>query len=99
VVPAGIARERRAYTGDDVVVAVEIESPTSGRNDRMLKPAVYADYKIPFYWRIELEPEPIAIIFRLEQGAYVEVSRGSRIDVSEPFPFAVDLAGLVDPKA
>jgi Uma2 family endonuclease len=92
------ARLVRPVDGDDVVVAIEIESPTSGRVDRRLKPSVYADSKISYYWRIELEPEPIAIIHRLENGAYVEVSRGSRIDVTEPFPFVADLADLVDPE-
>lgn len=92
------ARLVRPVNGDDVVVAIEIESPTSGRVDRRLKPSVYADSKIPYYWRVELAPEPIAIVHRLENGVYVEVSRGPRFDVTEPFPFVADLADLVDPE-
>ncbi|GAA3385805.1 hypothetical protein GCM10020369_20770 [Cryptosporangium minutisporangium] len=99
IVRAGVSSERRLYLADDLAAAIEIESPTSGANDRRLKPIPYADYKIPYYWRIELEPELIAVVHRLEDGAYVEVSRGPRIDVTEPFPFSVDLADLIDPDA
>lgn len=96
---AGAGVEGEIYDPDDVVVAIEVESPSSGRNDRELKPFVYAGRGLPYYWRIEVEPQPIAVVHRWEDGAYVEVSRGPRIDVTEPFPFAVDLATLVDRKA
>ncbi|SHN34341.1 Uma2 family endonuclease [Cryptosporangium aurantiacum] len=85
----------RVYTKDELAVAVEIESPGSTALDRKLKPLVYAEYGVPQYWRIELEPELIATIYRLEDGAYTEVSRGPRIEVTEPFPFSVNLADLM----
>ncbi|MFG1928140.1 Uma2 family endonuclease [Cryptosporangium sp. NPDC048952] len=99
VLRARSLKGRRIHTADDIVVAIEVVSPTSGRIDRTLKPLVYADAKVPYYWRIELEPELIAVVHRLDDGAYVEVSRGPRIDVTEPFLFAVDLAEFVDPDA
>lgn len=96
---ANVGDESGIYQADDIVVAIEIESPSSGLNDRKLKPFIYANRQLPYYWRIELKPTPIAIIHRWENGEYVEVARGPRIDVTEPFPFAVDLATLVDRKA
>ncbi|WP_170323470.1 Uma2 family endonuclease [Cryptosporangium phraense] len=95
IVRSGISRAWPYYAGEDLVVAVEIESPTSGRMDRIVKPLVYADYKIPYYWRIEINTEPVAIVHHLKYGGYVEVSRGPRIEVSEPFPFSVDLTELM----
>jgi Uma2 family endonuclease len=92
-------KSRRWYKGSEVVVAVEIESPTNYRDDRTLKPELYAEAGIPHYWRIELEPELVAVRYRLEQTTYVQDARGPRIDVTEPFPFAIDLADLVDPDA
>ena len=96
---AGVATDGLLYQAEDVVVAIEVESPTSGWNDRKLEPGIYANRELPYYWRIELKPEPIGIIHRWENGGYVEVARGPRIEVTEPFPFKVDLADLVDRKS
>jgi Uma2 family endonuclease len=97
VVRSGI--KRKWYRGDEVVVAVEIESPASIRDDRRMKPELYAEAGIPHYWRIELEPELVVVRYHLKQGTYVEVARGPRIEVIEPFPFAADLVDLIDPDA
>ncbi|MFI5956406.1 Uma2 family endonuclease [Cryptosporangium sp. NPDC051539] len=99
IVRSGTSSGWPHYAGDDLVAAIEIESPTSSRMDRIVKPLIYADYKIPHYWRIELEAEPVAIVHRWYLGGYAEVSRGPRIEVTEPFPFAVDLKELIDPDA
>ena len=97
VVRSGI--KRNWYLGNEVVVAVEIESPGNFRDDRTMKPKLYADAGIRHYWRIELEPELIVVRYRLKKRAYVEVARGPRIEVVEPFPFAMDVADLLDPDA
>jgi Uma2 family endonuclease len=50
----------------DVALVVEVESPASRRYDRSLKPALYAEAKIPTFWRIEPEPNsPIAHLYTL----------------------------------
>jgi len=46
-------RRSRHYGPHEVVLAVEIVSPTSTSMDRITKPALYAAAGIPFYWRIE----------------------------------------------
>ena len=97
IVRSGI--KRNWYVGNEVVVAVEIESPTNFRDDRTMKPKLYADAGIPHYWRIEVDPELVVVRYRLKKRAYVEVARGPRIEVVEPFPFAIDLADLLDPDA
>jgi len=92
---------RRWFTAASVVLAVEIESPGHHVEERITRPVLYARYGIPHYWRIEKsdDNELTAVISRLEDGRMVEVQRGAVIDVTEPFPFAVDLADLVDRKA
>lgn len=40
----------------DVLLAVEIVSPSSGGMDRVLKPYHYAEAGIIYYWRVELDP-------------------------------------------
>ncbi|SCG74694.1 Uma2 family endonuclease [Micromonospora humi] len=37
----------------DVALVVEIESPSSRRYDRLIKPTLYAEAGIPHYWRVE----------------------------------------------
>jgi Uma2 family endonuclease len=81
---------RHWFAPSEVLVAVEIESPGSHLEDRATKPALYAGYGIPHYWRIELEP-PLVSMHRIGHGdAYQMTGAGPRLSVSEPF--AVDLA-------
>lgn len=53
----------------DVLLVVEVESPSTGRNDRMVKPSVYAEWGIPNFWRVT---DAGATIQVLRDGAYVD---------------------------
>lgn len=87
--------ERHWFAPWEVVVAVEIESPGSHLEDRATKPALYAHFEIPHYWRIELEP-PLVSVYGSEQGtAYQMVGTGPRLTVSEPFAFDIAVADLL----
>jgi Uma2 family endonuclease len=48
-------RRARYYAPQEVVLAIEIVSPTSQSMDRITKPALYAKAGIPYYWVIETE--------------------------------------------
>jgi Uma2 family endonuclease len=78
-----------------VLVAVEIESPGNHIEDRTTKPAIYARFGIPQYWRIE--PEPLRVTtYRLGEGdTYHETGTGDRLTVTEPFELDVPLADLL----
>jgi Uma2 family endonuclease len=87
----------------DVLLAVEVVSPSSRRMDRMVKPSVLAEGGIPAYWRVELTgPDaPLVVVHALTDGGYREVAvvragESVRVDV----PFAVELrpADLVGPR-
>lgn len=86
---------RHWFAPDEVVVAVEVESPGSHIEDRTTKPALYAQYGIPHYWRIE--PEPLRVTtYRLGPGdAYAADSTGDRLSVDEPFTVSLPLVALL----
>lgn len=81
---------RHWFAPSEVLVAVEIESPGSHLEDRATKPALYARYGIPHYWRVELDP-PLVTNYAIGHGdCYRVTGTGPRLVVTEPF--AVDLA-------
>ena len=81
-----------SITPADVLLAVEVVSPSSVSNDRITKPAQYAAAGIPWFWRIETDP-PLLVQHALVDGVYREVGRGSGVvRVTRPVDVAIDLA-------
>ncbi|MFE3688062.1 Uma2 family endonuclease [Streptomyces sp. NPDC059095] len=59
IVDASAAATAEATTdAHDVLVVVEIASPSTRVADRKMKPHLYAAAGIAHYWRVELEPAP-----------------------------------------
>lgn len=54
----------------DVLLVVEIESPSTCRADRFEKPVEYAEAGIPSYWRIETQAHVVVRTYELVAGAY-----------------------------
>ncbi|MGA4539142.1 Uma2 family endonuclease [Uniformispora flossi] len=81
----------------DVVLVVEIASPSTRVADRKMKPALYAAAGIPHYWRLELEPAPRLYLGSLDRGTYADrlVQAGETTAATEPFAFDIDPARLV----
>jgi Uma2 family endonuclease len=78
----------------EVHLVVEVISPSSGRTDRVMKLAEYAEAGIPAYWLIDLEAGEI-ICFELADDAYEVHARGSSVQVEVcGAPVAVDVADL-----
>lgn len=80
----------------DVILAVEIISPSSRKMDRVLKRDEYADAGIPHYWIVDLN-EPISILAchlagELGYADDGEVTGTFRTTV--PFSFELDLSRL-----
>jgi len=81
----------------DLVLAVEVESPSSRRRDRLQKPWEYAAAGIKHYWRVEPDV-PAVTAYRLVAGTYVESGRAEgaeELRLTEPFPVVVVPAGLL----
>lgn len=81
----------------EVLLAVEIVSPSSKRIDHVHKRLDYADAGIPNYWIIDID-EPISLTAcRLtEEFGYVDDQTATGVFRTEvPFPVTVDLGRLV----
>ncbi|MCP2166519.1 Endonuclease, Uma2 family (restriction endonuclease fold) [Goodfellowiella coeruleoviolacea] len=84
----------------DLVLAVEIVSPSTRKQDRMVKPAAYADAGVPYYWRVEPEKgqPPTVVCFELVDGTYVErvaVGPGEPATIAAaPVPITLDVDKL-----
>lgn len=78
-------------------LVVELVSPGNKAVDRKLKPVLYAEAAIPYFWRLEFDPAPRLIVRELDTGRYVERTTAlagitSRIDSA--FPIDIDPAGV-----
>ncbi|WP_024802127.1 Uma2 family endonuclease [Nocardia sp. BMG51109] len=100
--------EERGVKVEHVVLAVEIVSASTTLQDRMVKPAVYAEAGIPNYWRIEANPfkgrlpgETLPVLFAHALGDNGEYELTHRIPAGEPatlhspFEFTIDPAALL----
>ncbi|MGH3849780.1 MAG: Uma2 family endonuclease [Pseudonocardiaceae bacterium] len=87
--------DRHWFAPSEVLVAVEIESPGSHVEDRATKPALYAQYGIPHYWRIELDP-PLVSVYSIGHGdCYQMTGTSPHLSVSDPFPLDFAVAELL----
>ncbi|MGW2546360.1 Uma2 family endonuclease [Kitasatospora sp. NPDC001574] len=93
---AAAADAGTTLSAHDIVVAVEIASPSTRVADKKMKPALYAAAGIEHYWRLELDPAPRLYLGRLERGSYVDrlVQVGESTQLTDPFPLDLDPARL-----
>jgi Uma2 family endonuclease len=100
---AAVLAGRPKFAAAEVLLAVEVVSPSSRRMDRMIKPSVLADAGVPAYWRVELEgaDAPVVVMHVLSDGVYREVltvRAGEAVVLDSPFPVEVRPAELVGPR-
>lgn len=97
VVPSGLAEGNiPRLPATDVLLAVEIVSPGTGRTDRVTKPAEYAEAGIPHYWLVDIDPPVTLTAHLLVDGAYEVVAEGrGALELTAPAAVRLDLAGLV----
>lgn len=80
----------------DVLLAVEVMSPSSVANDRVAKPTQYAAAGIPHYWRFESDPRLLAT-YALHGKVYLETHRfDDVVAVIEPVGLELRLGALFD---
>ncbi|MGH8876031.1 MAG: Uma2 family endonuclease [Stackebrandtia sp.] len=80
------------YKYSDVVLAVEIVSPSTQSQDRFAKPIQYAQAGISYYWRIDLEPRIVVNTFTRDDtlGGYVlDYEFTSRINLEKPWAIKI----------
>lgn len=83
---------------EDVLLVAEIVSPGSETTDRIVKFDQYARSGIPFYWRVELTPAGIPVVFAHLLDSASRRYRDSEVftglvKITVPFPVEIDLSG------
>lgn len=83
----------KAIAAAHVVLVGEIGSPSTRRYDRTTKRALYADAGIPYLMLVDPGDPPVAELYYLRHGEYVEIGRSEhgRLEMAEPFPLTLDL--------
>lgn len=90
-------RRSGKFAATEVVLAVEIVSPSSQSMDRVLKPALYAKAGIPFYWVIEIEDGLTVHTYQLDLEDEVYQPSGTftgTIKIDQPWRIEIPIAGL-----
>jgi Uma2 family endonuclease len=91
---AGIDDNSLGVASADVVLVVEVLSPSNARNDLILKRHEYAADKIPAYWIVDPEKQMLTVLEH-DGEHYREVGIFSeRFTVDNPFPISIDLAEI-----
>ncbi len=69
VVDAALAGSAsHAADPSQVLLVVEVASPSTGIDDVREKTVLYAEAGIASYWRVELEPSPHIVVQELREG-------------------------------
>ncbi|MET8991481.1 Uma2 family endonuclease [Nonomuraea wenchangensis] len=82
---------------DDLLLAVEVGSPSTKMRDEEVKTLGYAQARVPVYWRVEPDEGPALYVYELDGDAYGPPAvhkAGSVAELSRPFPLAVDPAAF-----
>lgn len=99
IVHARAARTPGIVTASDVLLAVEVISPSSVRADTKVKPMEYADAGIPHLWLVDPQHPVTATAYRLVDGHYEESQRAEQtLHVQEPCELRVELGSLLPAK-
>jgi len=90
-------RERGLLRASDVVLALEIISPSSRRMDTVVKHGEYADASIPHYWVVDLDGDVSLTACHLAGDfGYASAAPSTGIFTAvNPFPVRLVLGGLV----
>lgn len=82
----------------EVVIVVEVLSPSSRKTDYRAERAEYAKAGIPFYWIVDLD-EPVSLTPMHLAGAFGYQEAPAETGVYEtdaPFPLKIQVDGLID---
>ncbi|GHG65556.1 Uma2 family endonuclease [Streptomyces griseocarneus] len=102
VVRAAAVRDRKQtyYQARDVLLAVEVVSPSSEARDYDTKPHKYAAAGIPYFWRVDMtadDEQPLVHVFELDKETRAYKPTGTyrdRLKVSVPFEVDIDLTEI-----
>ncbi|MEU7004388.1 Uma2 family endonuclease [Nonomuraea sp. NPDC046570] len=86
------------YQAQDVVLVVEVVSPESELRDRIRKPLLYAEARLPHFWRVEnQEGRPVVYVYELDPSTGIYAITGihhDRLKLTVPFDVDIDLTEI-----
>jgi Uma2 family endonuclease len=91
------ARATTRISSEGVLAVVEVVSPSTVSMDRAIKPAMYAEARIPVYWRVEIQDAPKVVVCSLNRGRYVTrttLTAGTTGRITRPFAVELDPAEM-----
>lgn len=97
--PAEPEPDRLTYTPNEVTLAVEVVEQSTVALDRERKPQLYAEARIPHFWRVEsFGGRTLIYVHRLtsrqaSEYTLIDVQR-DRVRVSVPFDINIDLTEI-----
>jgi len=89
--------DRNWVAPNEMALALEVVSKSSRSRDRITKAALYAEWGIPLYLRVEGKPAVALYEYRLdaETGQYrTPVQYTDVFETDAPFPLRIDLSAL-----
>lgn len=90
-------RDECRVDANELLLAVEIVSPGTGKVDRVLKAAEYAGAGIPHYWVIDLTPPASLTTLTLAGSEYEVTDKATGlVTVSEPVTIVLDVSRLTE---
>lgn len=95
--------DKTVFEAADVLMVVEVASPSRPGIDRITKPAAYGKAGIPYYLLVESsDGTVVSMVYALTPtGVYVESARSDPkglLELQQPFPLSIDLADIRRPK-
>lgn len=91
-----VGREGGLLRASEVMLVIEIVSPSSYHTDHVVKRDEYADAAIPYYWVVDLDP-PVSLLDCHLAGEFGYMDGGSHARIFEttmPFPVSLKLDEL-----
>jgi Uma2 family endonuclease len=92
---AALRRDDQVLTAADVLLVVEVLSPSNARVDLVLKRHDYGAVGVPQYWIVDIKRRTLTVLsdpyadgYRLE----ATVKAGEQWTATEPFPVTLDPA-------
>jgi Uma2 family endonuclease len=100
VVPRATAKSVKLMLApDNLLLAVEVVSPSTRAHDSGAKAVAYATAGIPLYWRIEPHEGPTLYVYELDGDSYkppTAYKAGTTVTLTSPYPVTFDPADLID---
>jgi Uma2 family endonuclease len=94
LVNAEAARNRHYTIAAQVVLVVEVVSPSTRKRDRLEKPADYAAAGIPHFWRIEQDPVHIFAYDLVGESYELVADSADELVLNEPFAISLPIRDI-----